>query len=168
VFRIRPKTFKEWYIRAHIMGIPSLYLGIVDEAGVLQSARALATRSLPRFAAEAGVPQDDFSWVKLGSARATPWDPQDAFTWAFRVLAALRDYCQEAADLHGVRATPRSRRNAPDSARAVWRVEIMPVGEETRVLVRELRPESDELPEGGGRYGIVPNSVVKAFEGRQN
>ncbi|KAJ6520959.1 hypothetical protein B0H19DRAFT_84376 [Mycena capillaripes] len=95
---IRPKTWKEWYFRAHLMGIRSLYLGLVDEGGVLRHTRRLATNSLPTAVAK-------------GDGNA-PWDPEEDMRWAARVLVALRDYCQEAADLaavvskHGLRAGP--------------------------------------------------------------
>ncbi|KAJ7094363.1 hypothetical protein C8R44DRAFT_384697 [Mycena epipterygia] len=138
---IRPKVWKEWYIRAHLMGIRSLYLGLIDEAGVLQDTSPLAMDSLPEAAA----------------ARGAPWDPEDNFHWAFRALIALRDYCQEATDLYSI-----SRRKS--TARPVWRIEISPVGSETRLLVRELAADERSALGPGKRDGLVPHSVIKAYE----
>lgn len=132
---IRPKIWKEWYIRAHLMGIRSLYLGLIDEQGVLRDTRPLTTDSLPEAAARGG-----------------PWDPEDNFHWAFRALTALRDYCQEATDLYSF-----SRRRS--TASPVWRVEISPVGGETRLLVRELAADERRALDG-----LVPHSVIKAYE----
>ncbi|KAJ7506647.1 hypothetical protein B0H11DRAFT_238463 [Mycena galericulata] len=133
-YLIRPKTWKEWYIRAHLMGIRSLYLGLIDETGFLRFSRQLATRHLPEAA---------------GSAAGAPWDPEENIHWAFRVLTALRDFCQEEADMYAVVAPQRA-------ARAVWRVEVSPLDKETRVLVRELKP--------GKRDRLVPVPVIKAYE----
>ncbi|KAJ7937063.1 hypothetical protein B0H13DRAFT_2302803 [Mycena leptocephala] len=132
---IRPRTWKEWYIRAHLMGIRSLYLGLVDEGGMLRNTRRLATGSLPRAASATGDAE---------------WDPEENMRWAARVLAALRDYFQEAADLAAVVS---KHQYTPD---AVWRVEISPVGGEVRLLVRALG--SDECRR------IVPKAVLKALE----
>ncbi|KAJ7461980.1 hypothetical protein FB451DRAFT_476318 [Mycena latifolia] len=139
-YLIRPKTWKEWYIRAHLMGIRSLYLGLIDEAGVLRNTRRLATGSLPKAAAVRGV----------------SWDPEENIYWGFRVLTALRDFCQEAADLHSV-ATKQY------TARAVWRVEISPIAGETRVLVRKLSTDERTVLQIG-RYGLIPDAVIKAYD----
>ncbi|KAJ7770970.1 hypothetical protein DFH07DRAFT_953595 [Mycena maculata] len=139
-YLIRPKVWKEWYLRAHLMGIRSLYLGLIDEAGVLRSTRQLATRSLPGAAA-----------AKAGAA----WDPEENLRWAFRVLTALRDYCQEATDRLAVMA--------PSATRPVWRVEISPLDGETRVLVRELAMgERGRLQMSTSR--LVPTPVINAYE----
>ncbi|KAJ6532276.1 hypothetical protein DFH09DRAFT_1182574 [Mycena vulgaris] len=119
---IRSKTWKDWYIRAHLMGIRSLCLGRIDEAGVLRSTSRLMTHLLPREATRSGG----------------PWNPSDNFHWAFRVLTALRDY--------------------------VWRVDIAPVGHETRVLIRELRADELRPLQPRQLYGIVPAPVIKAYE----
>ncbi|KAK7062303.1 hypothetical protein R3P38DRAFT_693587 [Favolaschia claudopus] len=134
-FRIRPNIWKEWYFRAHLMGIRSLFLGVVDEDGVLRHCRNLATRVLPRAAAVDGV----------------QWDPEENMRWAGRVLGALRDYCQEAADL----AEVANKRWSPKTA--LWRVEIRPLGEELRVLVRPLTTK-----ERRGKV-LVPRAVLEAF-----
>jgi hypothetical protein len=117
------------------MGIRSLYLGLVDEGGMLRNTRRLATGSLPRAASATGDAE---------------WDPEENMRWAARVLGALRDYFQEAADLAAVVS---KHQYTPD---AVWRVEISPVGGEVRLLVRALG--SDE------RRRIVPKAVLKALE----
>ncbi|KAJ7625614.1 hypothetical protein FB45DRAFT_69585 [Roridomyces roridus] len=112
-YTIRPKVWKNWYLRAHLMGIPWLYLGLIDEVGILRQTRQLVTGLLPKAAGNA-------------------WDPADNIHWAFRVLTALRDYCQEAADVCEVVTPSRAHRG-------LWRVEIVPsVDGEIRVLVREL------------------------------
>ncbi|KAF7335273.1 hypothetical protein MSAN_02338000 [Mycena sanguinolenta] len=117
------------------MGVRSLFLGLVDEAGVLQYTRRLATRALP---------------LEVGGG--TQWDPETDLSWAARVLGAVRDYCQEAADLAEVTETRWELQNK------VWRMEISPVGGEMRVLVRELSRE-----ERRGR-SLVPRAVLKAFK----
>ncbi|KAJ7789154.1 hypothetical protein B0H14DRAFT_248286 [Mycena olivaceomarginata] len=77
---IRPTLWKEWYFRAHLMGVRSLFLGLIDEAGVLRRTRRLATRKLPRAA-------------RAGDGEAQ-WDPEVDMRWAARVLGALRDFFQ--------------------------------------------------------------------------
>ncbi|KAJ7265395.1 hypothetical protein B0H12DRAFT_196879 [Mycena haematopus] len=134
---IRPRTWKEWYFRAHLMGVRSLFLGLVDEVGVLQHTRRLATRALPQ---------------EVSAEDGAQWDPEKDMSWAARVLSALRDYCQEAADLAEIANTRWDLRNA------VWRMEISPVGGEVRVLVRELSRE-----ERRGKR-LVPMAVLNAFK----
>ncbi|KAJ7681221.1 hypothetical protein B0H17DRAFT_70310 [Mycena rosella] len=141
-YKISPKSYRNWYIRAKLMGIKALYLGLVDEAGVLRDTRHLARFRLPMDAVAAG---------------GRPWDPAENIHWAFRVLTALRDYCQEATDLHS--AMTRQRRS-----HVVWRVEISPFdgaaphGGGVRVLVRKLT-QTEELP----LSGLVPDPVIKAY-----
>ncbi|KAJ7098607.1 hypothetical protein B0H15DRAFT_583479 [Mycena belliarum] len=140
-YTIYPRIWRDWYIRTHLMGIRALYLGLIDEAGVLRNTRRLATRSLPKAAA----------------ARGGPWDPEDNIHWAFRVLTTLRDFCQEANDRH-VLATKRR------TDRRVWRVDISPIAGETRVLVRDLPVDERRALQPGQPHGIVPDSVIKVFD----
>ncbi|KAJ7652161.1 hypothetical protein DFH06DRAFT_1331367 [Mycena polygramma] len=127
----------EWYIRAHVMGVPSLHLGLIDEGGVLRNTRRLAMCKPPAMeAATDGV----------------PWDPEENIGWAARVLNALRDYLQEAADLEEVVS------KGGRAPQAVWRVEISPVGGEVRLLVRALNKGESY------RTKFVPEAVLKAFE----
>ncbi|KAF8125234.1 hypothetical protein K438DRAFT_1016627 [Mycena galopus ATCC 62051] len=137
-YLIRPKKWKKWYFRAHLMGVPSLFLGLVDEAGVLRGTHRIETQAIPRASADADGGKQ--------------WDPEENMRWAARVLATLRDYCQEAADLAEVANTRWALQ------RALWRVEISPVGGEVRVLVRELTREE--------RRGVtlVPTAVLEAFK----
>jgi hypothetical protein len=135
--RIRLKTWKDWYIRAHLMGIQAMFLGLIDEGGVLRYTRPLTTDSLPKEAA----------------VRGSPWDPADNIHWAFRVLTALRDYCQEATDVH-----PVARR--PDKRPPVWRVEISPMGGVTRLLIRALSVDERDAIPAGRQTGILLASAI--------
>ncbi|KAJ7181608.1 hypothetical protein C8R43DRAFT_1116966 [Mycena crocata] len=137
-YLIRPKHWKEWYMGAHLMGVGSLYLGIIDEAGILRNARLLRTHALPKAVA--------------------PWDPEDHIDWAFRALTELRDYFQEAADLDSMRT-----RRIMDVKRSVWRVEIKPVDGEVRLVVRKLNA-AQRRGLRADAYGLVPDSVIKAYE----
>ncbi|KAJ7682497.1 hypothetical protein DFH06DRAFT_1464201 [Mycena polygramma] len=130
------QTWREWYIRAHLMGVLSLHLGLIDEGGVLRKTRRLAMHVPPVEAAKDGV----------------PWDPEENMGWAARVLNALRDYLQEAADLEEVVS------KGGRAPQAVWRVEISPVGGEVRLLVRALNKGESY------RTKFVPEAVLKAFE----
>ncbi|KAJ6490297.1 hypothetical protein C8R47DRAFT_1215160 [Mycena vitilis] len=132
---IRPKTWRKWYIRAHLMGVLSLRLGLVDEGGVLRKTRHLAMH-VPPEAGKDGV----------------PWDPEENMGWAARVLNALRDYLQEASDLEEVAS------KGGRAPQAVWRVEISPVGGEVRILVRALNKGESY------RTKFVPEAVLKVFE----
>ncbi|KAJ7682044.1 hypothetical protein DFH06DRAFT_286065 [Mycena polygramma] len=81
-----------------------------------------------------------------------PWAPEENIGWAARVLNALRDYLQEAADLEEVVS------KGGRAPQAVWRVEISPVGGEVRLLVRALYKGESY------RMRFVPEAVLKAFE----
>ncbi|KAJ6615561.1 hypothetical protein B0H10DRAFT_54287 [Mycena sp. CBHHK59/15] len=176
------------------MGVQSLRLGLVDAAGVLRSVRRLKTRELPRLAAPR-VPNQEREGDSTAAERdpeqergttqeSQAWDPADGIDWAFRVLAALRDYCQEAADvqtytrsathphsnprpdspspahsnLSRTSPPPSSARPSPHASKPRTRDPVWRV--EVRPLAGETRVLVRRLD---GVRGLVPPAVARAY-----
>ncbi|KAJ7034138.1 hypothetical protein C8F04DRAFT_1260140 [Mycena alexandri] len=160
-YNVSAKMLKEWYIRAELLGIHQLYLGLLDESGVLHSTRSIPTDSLPAAVAAAAagrMPWEDPAFgttsPSLTNTPVQPWDPSPNVRWAFRVLTALRDFCQEGADLASI-----IQKDLLHARTGVWRVEVCPEGNGLsgmRVMATKVQTQY--------ATGIVPTRVRKALE----
>ncbi|KAJ7784144.1 hypothetical protein B0H16DRAFT_1446406 [Mycena metata] len=160
-YHVSAKMLKEWYIRAELLGIRQLYLGLIDESGVVRRTRFIPTASLPAAVAAAAAGRMPFEDLALDATSASmtntpiePWDPSPNVRWAFRVLTALRDFFQEAADLASI-----IQKDLLHANPGVWRVEVCPEGNGLsgmKVVATKVQTQP--------ATGIVPARVRKALE----
>jgi hypothetical protein len=123
-------TYRKWYLQSHLLGIPEIFVGYRDDADILRHTKTIAVADIPQ---------------KITGPGCLSWNPQQNIDWGFRVLTALRKYCN----------------NSGKAEETVWRVEVRGFG--TGINIREpSEREVGQLNDNSEprRLGIVPEWFV--------
>ncbi|EGO03105.1 hypothetical protein SERLA73DRAFT_176626 [Serpula lacrymans var. lacrymans S7.3] len=121
---------RKWFMQSHLIGINEIFVGYRDANNILQR-----TEMLP-----------------VSECFPKGRDPQQDIDWGYRMLSALKQYCQKQTE--GVRA---SARNSRVREGRIWRV--LNRGTESGVSIRELTSvevAAVNRRHVGQRIGILP------------
>jgi RAT1-interacting protein len=131
-------NYHKWYIQSCLLGTPEIFVGYRDSDNVLRYTESVPVTDIPGRLMLYGI----------------PWDPQQSIDWGFRVLTALRIFCQNSEA-------------AANADERVWRVEVRPLEPlKAGLYIRELSAwEVRILNETGDqcdqrRTGIIPEWLV--------